>query len=358
MIVRSAQASLASRVDGLFTRLAINPSRSARARSPSEGLGPVERLERLARLEEQHRAAIFRAEPERFFGRAGEPGPWTWMPRRPFGSDGHVVEVSWASGYRPAALEPEVRAAYEAWPENGAMHARLYLHEDRPRPTLVLVHGYGGGRFPFEERKWPLELFFDRLGLDVAVAVLPFHGPRRRGVRRPLFPSADPRLTVEGFRQAVYDLWTLGARLRARGAPAVGMMGMSLGGYITALSATTDPRLAFAVPVIPLASIADFALHAGRLVGTESQVRAQHAALERVYAPVSPLHRPSRLPPERVRVLAGAADRVTPVRHAERLAEHFRVDVHVFHGGHLLQFGRREGFEEVARMLRALDLAR
>lgn len=42
-------------------------------------------------------------------------------------------------------------------------------------------------------------------------------------------------------------------------------MGMSLGGYSTSLLATVEPRLAFAVPIIPLASVADFALEQGQL---------------------------------------------------------------------------------------------
>jgi pimeloyl-ACP methyl ester carboxylesterase len=55
-------------------------------------------------------------------------------------------------------------------------------------------------------------------------------------------------------------------------------------------------------------------------------------------------------------ILAGEADRITPASHAERLAAHFGAPVRVFPGGHLLQFGRAEGFREVARMLRDLEL--
>src|SRR5260221_165757 len=78
--------------------------------------------------------------------------------------------------------------------------------------------------------------------------------------------------------------------LRARGAPTVGAMGMSLGGYSTALFATVDDALGFAVPIIPLASIADFARDQGRL-GDAAQSKEQHKALEAANRVVSPLAR-------------------------------------------------------------------
>ena len=61
-----------------------------------------------------------------------------------------------------------------------------------------------------------------------------------------LFPSANLVRTNEAFGQAVFDLRALAAYLRANGAPSVGAIGMSLGGYTTALWASVDPTLAFA----------------------------------------------------------------------------------------------------------------
>jgi hypothetical protein len=56
-----------------------------------------------------------------------------------------------------------------------------------------------GGHWLLEEATWPI-LWLMKRGLDVALPVLPFHAARggaRRGVSS--FPSADPRLTNEGF---------------------------------------------------------------------------------------------------------------------------------------------------------------
>jgi pimeloyl-ACP methyl ester carboxylesterase len=243
-----------------------------------------------------------------------------------------------------------VRDAYLAHAPNRTAWARLYAGGG-PRPAVILVHGYMAGQWAVEERAWPLA-WLNRRGLDVAVTVLPFHGVRARVEGgAPPFPGADPRFTNEGFRQAVADLRVLAALLRARGATSVGVMGMSLGGYTTALFATLEDDLAFAVPLIPLASTADYARDQGRL-GTGERAAAQHAALEAANWVVSPFARPSRVAPGRVLVVGAEADRVTPISHAERIAAHLGAPLLRVGGGHLVQVWRREAFRAVKAMLR------
>ena len=354
MAIRLARSSLASRVDEVFAALALGRSRRSRARSRAESLDHAERMETLGALGALHAGPPFDAPPEVFFGSAGARGSWEEQHVRAL-PGGRVIDVRWRSAYDPASSDPEVRRRYLAPAPNEWAAARLWLH-DRPRPAAILIHGYLGGSYRVEERAWPVRWMFERLGLDLAIPVLPFHGPRGVRGKRPLFPSSDPRLNVEGFRQAMWDLISLRRALMERGAEAVGAMGMSLGGYTTALAMTADRELAFGVPMIPLASIADFARDAGRLVGSEDEQRAQHAALEQAHRPVSPFARPACVDRARLLILAGEADRITPASHAERLAAHFGARVRVFPGGHLLQFGRAEGFREVARMLRGLEL--
>src|SRR5262249_33175494 len=129
-------------------------------------------------------------------------------------------------------------------------------------------------------------------------------------------------------------LGALGRFFRERGAPAVGMMGMSLGGYTTALLATLDARLSFAIPIIPLASLAAVARQNGRFVGSDAEQKLQFEAVERVYRVVSPLSRPPRVDKDRVLVVAAAGDRVTPIEHARLLAAHFQAPLSIFPGGH------------------------
>lgn len=260
---------------------------------------------------------------------------------------GAVEEVRWQSGYR--TWLPELQGRYDRGPENDRVAARLYRHAT-PRPVVVLLHGYLGGQWEVERRVWPLRALH-AAGLDTVLFALPFHGVRAiPGRRLPPFPSADPRLSNEGFRQAVTDLRTLIRWLRRRGHGPVGLMGMSLGGYTAALTATVEETVACLVPVIPLASLADFAREHGRL-GEGEDAHAQHLALDAAHRCVSPLHRAPQVTPEQVMVVAGRADRITALGHARRLAEHFAAPLRMWPGGHLLQVGRGATFRDVLRFL-------
>ena len=341
---------VAAAVDRTASALALARSQRSRMRSRAESLGPVERREALAQIVELYDESLI-DDADAFFPRPDAPE----MQRRvvrDFGPNGEVVDLAWPSAYE--CIVPELGERYLAHEPNRTAHARVFLHRDRPRPAAILVHGYLGGGYGFEERAWPLRWLFDR-GLDLALPVLPFHALRMTG-RRPVFPNSDPRITIEGFRQAVMDLRALVAFFEARGSSPAGIMGMSLGGYTTALMATVEPRLAFAVPFIPLASIADFARDGGRLVGTAAQRAEQHELLERAHRVVSPFARPVRVAHAGRLVAAGRADRITPIAHAERIAAHFDVPLTVFPGGHLLQLGRGTAFRAVGRMLGELGL--
>lgn len=332
----------ASAVDRAFVAAMQTKNRKVRARA--ETLTHDERVARLAHIRDAYGAPELIDDPDLYFV---PPHAITPRLRRVRAlDDGEVVDASWPSTFDP--FLDDVRGSYLAHDANRTAHARLYLART-PRPAVVLIHGYMAGQWAVEERAWPID-WMRRRGLDVAIALLPFHAMRGRADGgAPPFPGADPRFTNEGFRQAIADVRAIVGYLRARGAPSVGAMGMSLGGYTTSLLATVEPRLAFAVPLVPLASIADFARDQGRL-GDDDRARVQHEALEAANRVVSPFARPSLLPPDRVLVVGAEADRITPIAHAERLARHFRAPLHRLHGGHLLQFGRGEAFREARRL--------
>jgi pimeloyl-ACP methyl ester carboxylesterase len=350
VIGRAARALIgqaAAAVDRAATAAAYAQSRRARRRS-AERLGHAERLDALARL-----ALLYPANDGAFF-REPRPCAMQTTPVRSLADGGRVVDMRWPSRYVPYL--PDLAARYDR-PENRHAGARMFLHPE-PGPAAVLVHGYLSGHFGVEERTWPVRWFYEELGLDLALFVLPFHGCRAISGRRraPPFPGSDPRMSNEGFRQAIDDARDLFAWLEARGCPATGIMGMSLGGYTTALAATVHPTLAFAVPVIPLASIADFAREQRRLGGTPAETELEHRALDAVHQVVSPLHRPPLVEPKRTLVIAAENDRITPIRHAQRLASHFGAELDTWPGGHLLQFGRGDAFRRIGVHLAGLGL--
>lgn len=298
--------------------------------------------------------------PSRFFPAPGAPD----VRARPL--DGRVEHLTWDSRYRP--FVDEHRDELHRWVENATMHARLYRGEPGgpARPAMVLVHGWGGGAWWLEERAFAVPYWVAR-GFDVAVVNLPFHGERApggvgRGPRSgALFPSANVVRTNEAFGQAIWDLRGLALHLRARGATAVGAMGMSLGGYTTALWATIDPTLDFAVAMIPAVSMSDLMWRHGE--DSPARRRAASAGvsaelLGEVFAVHAPTTRAPLVPRDHLMIVAGEGDRITPPDQAERLRAHWDCAIHWFPGGHLAQIGRGDGFRAVRAHLAAAGFGR
>jgi dienelactone hydrolase len=263
-----------------------------------------------------------------------------------------ALDLSWPSDYQPFLGVLSER--YARTTQNHSAAARLLIAEEK-RPVAILIHGYMAGQYHVEQRLWPVQRFL-RSGYDVALFTLPFHGVRANPLRRgpPEFPGADPRFSNEGFRQVIADLRNFVHWLKQQGHPQVGVMGMSLGGYTAALLATVESELAFCVPVIPLASLADFAREQGELSSAPEAEAEEHALLQRIYRVISPLERKPRILASRTLVVAAKADRITPVAHARKLAGHFGSPLVSWHGGHLLQLGRDACFRRVEALIREL----
>jgi pimeloyl-ACP methyl ester carboxylesterase len=306
-------------------------------------------------------AAGYTAAGERFFTAPELPDvALSPLGDGPLGTQ--VVDLAFASHYQPCL--PAAREAYLAVRENFTAHARWWTSE-RARPTIVMLHGWGGGNHWVTERTFAVPYWL-RHGYDVVSFQLPFHGaraPKVKGVVQSgaLFPSPNPLRTNEAFGHAIYDLRALAMFLRARGASAVGAIGMSLGGYTTALWATIAGagKLDFAVAMIPAVSMARLMWRHGET--SPVRKRAVKAGIDEdlladAFAIHSPTKRPVALPRERLFVVAGRGDRITPSDHAEELARHWNVAIKWFEGGHLAQVGRGEALRDVRRELSALDL--
>jgi len=343
---RRVLGTAASAVDHAFA-VAMHVHGS-RERAHAESLSHDERLEALAAVHRAYGDASLLGDPTLYFPAPPAIAPVLRPVRRDASAGVEVVDATWTSTFEP--FLGELREKYLARVENRTARARLFLGREANRAAVIAVHGYMGGHWLLEETQWPIA-WLARRGLDVALPLLPFHALRAGPVRgAPPFPSSDPRLTNEGFRQAVADIAALARWLRERGASHVGVMGMSLGGYTTALLATVSREIDFAMPMIPLASIADFAREQGRL-GGGAEADVQHAALEQANWVVSPLARPLLVPRERTLVVAAEHDRITPRSHAQRIARHFACEMVLLSGGHLLQLDRGAAFRAFAAML-------
>ncbi|HEX5658086.1 MAG TPA: alpha/beta hydrolase family protein [Polyangiales bacterium] len=383
-------SKLAYTVDRVFAGGAMNPPKVLRGRSAAERLCHADRMRALTVI-----AAFYNRQEHLAPGSAFFPAPRPIAPSvthvRTLGNQGMVVDLTWQSDFEPlwsteavsnllgswapqqlerAGIEPSFSVndiatlgvdttgalidKYMRVEPNKTAHARWYRHLDgAPRPTVVILHGYMVGEYAIEERMWPVQRLFER-GADVVLSVLPFHGLRRsprRGFLPPAFPSADPRFTIEGMRQLVFDHQALFDYLTRQGTPSLGVMGISLGGYGAALLATVDPRPRCGLFFIPLSAIELFAHANGRFIGTSEEQLLQREAMRLSHVPVSPLGRPPVIRGSQVIIINGEADAITGPTHTEPLSKHFDAEVHNFLGGHLLHFGRARAFESMWRML-------
>jgi dienelactone hydrolase len=255
---------------------------------------------------------------------------------------GPLEHLTFPSEYEPH--DPEIHAEYLGFARNRTSHVYLWRHRDGPRPTVLLIHGYGMGRIGFDSRAFEVPRLHDELGLDVAAVVLPLHGPRsilrRSGAG---FLDGHPLWTNAAFTQAVWDLRRVCGWLRAQGAPSIGVYGMSLGGYTTALFSSLEDGLACAIPMIPVASLASLTW---RQLNPVQRGAAQAAGLseelfERAWTTHCPLRHQPRVAHERRLIVAAAADRIVPPEQPHALWEHWgRPAVHWFPGTHLAWLGR------------------
>ena len=273
----------------------------------------------------------------------------------------HVIDLAFPSRFRPTW--PSYREEHASYAANLTAHARLYAGGAAPRPVVICLHGWGGGRVWLEERAFAVPYLL-RIGLDVVLFQLPFHGQRTpAGAPRSgaLFPGPNVVRTNEAFGQAVSDLRALAGYLRRRGAPAVGAFGMSLGAYTAALWAGLDPDLAFAAAVIPAVSMSRLFWSHG--AGSPARRRAERAGvtaelLDEAFAVHTPLRRPVLLGRERLLIAAARGDRITPPEQAESLWRHWGEPELIWvAGGHLTQVARGDSFRAVRRLVTSLGLA-
>jgi dienelactone hydrolase len=271
-----------------------------------------------------------------------------------------VVDLRYASDFVP--VFPEARAETARVAANQTGVARWWRHAGPGHPAMLCVHGYAGGHLWLERLAFDAHRFY-RAGLDVVLYVLPYHGPRRPAGSRQSgasFFSMDLACTNEAFAQAIYELRALLRHLRAAGTGPLGAFGMSLGGYTTALLASVEPALAFAVPMIPLASLADMMWGHGE-GDARMALAIEHgwslAALRDFTRVHAPLARAPLVPFERRLIIAALGDRICPPDHAHALWQHWdRPRIHWYPGGHLAQFRRGVALREVRTLLRDAGL--
>jgi hypothetical protein len=245
------------------------------------------------------------------------------------------------SGYEPDPEEPG-RDRWLGYVANRTAHAWLLRHPGPERPWLVCVHAYRMG-FPLADfLGFPAAWLHRTLGLNVAFPVLPLHGPRRTGWR-----TGDGSLSGDFLdslhmgAQAVWDVRRLVHWLRAEGAPAVGVYGLSLGGHTATLLAALEPDLDCVVAGIAPVCYLELARWnvPWPVRAVAERLGFIDEKLARVLRVISPLAMPPRVPRDRRWLYAAMADRLVPRRHTLDLWEHWERPRIAWYPGTHVSFG-------------------
>jgi len=233
--------------------------------------------------------------------------------------------VTFASGYAP--WEDEVgRARWLGYTANRTAHARVFRHAGGARPWVMCVPGYRMGRVAIDIVGFQVAWLYGRLGLNVIIPVLPFHGPRRVGRRSgDGYMTGDFIDTIHAQAQTLWDLRRLLSWVRAQDAPAVGVYGVSLGGLTTAMLASLEHDVDCVVAGMPPACFAG-------LMRDNSPALVQRLiayagfpwdVVEQLLRVVSPLAMAPRVAHGRRFLFAGIADSLAPRSQAMALWRHW-----------------------------------
>ena len=294
------------------------------------------------------------ADPRRFFAFLGQPAdaaePATDRQRRRDG--GSVISRRFTGAYRPFAVPPA--------DANDAILVEHWVHERRaPRATILTLHGFSMGNPRFDAWALFASAWFAR-GLDVALLTLPYHGARTPPGARfsgQRFADPNPATMHEAVRRAIYDVHLVRDWLRDYSDAPVGLLGLSLGGYLSALMAGLVDDLDFVMPMVPPVCFGDLAWRFLADRGRRREAAYTHAELRAMYRLHSPLTFPLRIEPRRTLIIAGRGDRIVPPEHPHALWEHWeRPAIHWFSGSHLAPFGRDGIVAAVLAHLQRLDM--
>ncbi|MEM1155744.1 MAG: alpha/beta hydrolase family protein [Pseudomonadota bacterium] len=274
--------------------------------------------------------------------------------------DGKCELLSFESPFK--AVNPAMRDRYPKARRNTRAIAQYWRHSDGPRPTICVIHGFMADPYWLNRMFLALPWFY-RQGYDILLFTLPHHGKRQSRLSpfsgHGLFAGGVCQLN-ESMAHAVHDFRIFMDYLESRGVGKIGVTGISLGGYTSALLAAVEDRLHFSIPNVPVASLPDLVLEwfpinlaiKSLLKTTKTSIReARH-----MMAVHSPLTYQPLIPKERLMVIAGAGDRLAPPKHARLLWDHWdRCRIHWFPGNHLLHLDKGKYLKEIARFLKEIE---
>jgi dienelactone hydrolase len=282
-------------------------------------------------------------------GWLAEPATYHRTPRAPASVTSVSQRTRWAefehvefeSGYRPRRDEPG-RERWLSYPACRTMHAWVLRSEaECPRPWLVCIPGYGMGQPAIDIAAFQASELRRALNVNIAIPVLPLHGPRRIGwLSGDGYFAGDCLDTLHAQAQALWDIRRLIRWIRAGGDQTIGLFGLSLGGYTAALLASLDADLACVVVGLPASDFIGLAqLHVpANILEAARDTGLVWEQVARLYRVISPLAMEVRVPWERRYLVGATADRIVPLTQVRQLWRHWQRPKSCWYRGSHLSF--------------------
>jgi pimeloyl-ACP methyl ester carboxylesterase len=252
---------------------------------------------------------------------------------------------------------------HDASPSGQPIRIERWMHENPPgRGTILTIHGFTMGNPRIDAYAMFANDWY-RHGLDVALLTLPYHSARKpsdsyfSGDR---FAVPHVSRMAEAVREAIFEIRLVTRWLQEETQRPVGILGLSLGGYLSSLLAGLCDDPDFVIPMVPPVCIGDLAWR----FFTQSRhydkgvlpAFTKHE-LRSAYRIHSPLTYPLRVPRHRTLIIAGRGDRIVPPEHPHALWEHWgNPEIHWFSGSHLAPFGRQRIVNTIVEHLERLEI--
>jgi pimeloyl-ACP methyl ester carboxylesterase len=223
-------------------------------------------------------------------------------------------DLTFKSPHRP--IDPAFRRRYEnEYRENHT----VYVRRIRPatagaRPRLIYLHGYMQPETLVEEMTLlaGMALYLD---VELLQPQPPYHGrrsPRAARLGGELYWTADLVRSIEAMRQHVLDTRALLSWLLQGDPRPVGLMGLSLGGAVTAMLTCVESRFDFSIPIVAHMDLEAMVADAPVMSGTRRDLRRFGWRREDFAQLVADLGLPALrplLPAKRIFIYAASDDR-------------------------------------------------
>ena len=243
------------------------------------------------------------------------------------------------AGMELAPVAGTTVGGFETWTSSGTDWVARCERAASPRGVaLVVLHGWLAVELQIRVLRWSLGSL-RRSGVDLWFPWLPYHGARTPAgaLSGERFLSHDLGRTAAAVERSVGETVALLRWLRGQG-QRVAVAGISLGGWVAALTATATAELDRAVLWTPVVDPADALTHSPLAEHLRRAVRLDALPPQEVEAflrPIAPLHLEPRVEGDRVVVIGAVHDNVVSTASLTDFAERWQAQLEWAPRGHI-----------------------